>query len=349
MTIGTRYITKDRKPLETLLPLESPLVLFVDPSDLCNLKCSFCPSSDTELLRKHNRPLQFMSIDLFKKIIDDLDEFDNPVKVVRMYGHGEGLLNPNFCNMVKYAKSSSNVEMVDTTTNAICLNTALNYNLIDSGIDRINISVNGLSGKDYKDFTGKDIDFNKFVNNIEHLYKNKHDNLYIFIKINGDTLQNGIEDEKKFLDIFEPIADAVAIERSQSCWSGFDSSKGFVQPVNDNIGIYGQEVKGEVLVCPYIMYSMTVNSNGKVSACFLDWSHKLIVGDVNRESIRSIWHGNSMNSFRKFMLEGKRQYHSYCRDCDQLRKGLPSNIDQYREELLIKYNFEGFNENETGK
>lgn len=334
MTIGTRIILQDRKPLETLLPLESPLVLFIDPSDKCCLKCSFCPTSDKELMKKVRRPLQVLNFDLYKNIIDDLNQFKTKIKVVRLYGHGEPLLNINFTKMVEYAKKSIKVETVDTTTNGVCLYPQLNLELIQSGIDRINISVNGLSDEQYLEFTKTKINFKKYVENIRHLYENRKQ-CYIFIKINGDTISR--EDEQKFLEIFEPIADAVGIERSQSCWNGFEA-KGFIKS-NDNIGIYGQSIKEEALVCSYILYSMMINSTGQVTTCFLNWDLSMSIGNVNVDSIYNIWNGSQLNNFRKFMLEGKRKSHFYCKNCDQLKKGMPSNIDKYAEELIQKYNF----------
>jgi MoaA/NifB/PqqE/SkfB family radical SAM enzyme len=334
MTIGTRIILKDRKPLETLLPLEAPLVLFIDPSDACCLKCNFCPTGNNILMKETNRPLKQMSFSLYKKIIDDLEEFETKVKVIRLYGHGEPLLNKDFCDMVKYAKESKKVEMVDTTTNGIMLTPVLNYKLIESGIDRINISVNGLTDNQYLNFTNTKVNFKEYVKNILHLF-NIRKETYLFIKINGDTISE--KEEQMFLDIFEPIADSVAIEKSMNCWSGFEP-KGFIRKDN-NVGIYGQQIDDEALVCPYVMYSMMINSNGKVSACFLDWNLKLNYDDVNNSSVYNIWHGNKANSLRKIMLEGKRKSLPVCKDCEQLVKGMPSNIDKYSDELIKKYNF----------
>lgn len=336
MTIGTRIILENRKPLEALLPLEAPLVLFIDPSDACNSKCSFCPTSNNELMKEVKRPLKQMSFGLFSKIINDLEEFETKVKVIRLYGHGEPLLNKDFCDMVFCAKKSSKVETVDTTTNGILLtNPFLRSKLIDSGIDRINISVNGLSDEQYLSFAGIKLDFKNYVESIKQFYKNKKDTTYLFIKINGDTISE--KEEQMFLDIFEPIADSVAIEKSMNCWSGFEP-KGFVRKDN-NVGIYGQQLENEALVCPYVMYSMMINSNGKVSACFLDWNLKLNYDDVNTSSIYRIWHGDNANSLRKLMLEGKRKNLPICKDCEQLIKGMPSNIDKYSDELIKKYNF----------
>jgi len=333
--IGTRIITEGRVPLQTLLPLEAPMVLFVDPSDKCCLECSFCPTSQPELMEKAERPLKSMNFNLFKTIIDDLRYFKTNVKVLRLYGHGEPLMNTQFEKMVVYAKKSGKVDMVDTTTNGIMFYPKRNLNIIESGIDRINISINGLSDEDYLNFTGTKVNFERLVENITHLYENRKQ-CYIFIKINGDTILK--EEEQKFLNIFEPIADAVAVERSMSCWNGFEP-EGFIRS-EENVGIYGQALEEkEALCCPYVMYSMMINSDGMVSACFLDWNRKLKVGNMFDSSVYDIWHGEFMQAFRKFMLSGLRKHHFYCKNCDQLKKGMPSNIDAYSDALIKKYDF----------
>ena len=60
-------------------------------------------------------------------------------------------------------------------------------------------------------------------------------------------------------------------------------AKFFEELVNNNFGIYGQEIK-EVISLSF--YSMSINSDGKVSVCFLDWSRKMIIGDANENSLK---------------------------------------------------------------
>src|SRR5512145_2938928 len=56
------------------LPVSVPHSLHIDIGNLCNFKCTFCPTGDSILLSKVGRPKGMMSFDLFKKIIDDLKE-----------------------------------------------------------------------------------------------------------------------------------------------------------------------------------------------------------------------------------------------------------------------------------
>ena len=88
---------------------------------------------------------QMMPYELFCKIIDDIGEFPDKLKVLRINGQGEPLLNPDFCKMVAYAKNKQVADWIETITNGSRLNPTLNQNLADSGIDRIRISIESLS------------------------------------------------------------------------------------------------------------------------------------------------------------------------------------------------------------
>jgi len=323
-----RIDLENRTKLETVIPLRTPFIINVDPSDSCNFKCGFCPTGDRALMKKVGRPFITMNFDLFKKIIDDLKDFPEPIKVLRLYKDGEPLLNPNFPEMVKYAKDSGHVLRVDTTTNGSLLNPTLNRKIIDSGIDRINISVEGVNAGQYMSFSKYKIDFDKFVDNVRDLYNNKK-SCEIVVKINGDVLSD--EDKLFFKKTFEEISDSAYIEHIMSCWPEFELRDGL--EVNDKVALYGQKIK-EVSVCPYVFYSFSINSDGKVSLCFLDWSKKLLIGDTREEKLKDIWLGSKLRSYQKMFLEGNRKSHPVCKDCGQMTHGMPDNIDEFSEDIL---------------
>lgn len=330
--IKPRIELENRTKLETVIPLSTPFVIFVDPADSCNFKCSFCPTGDIELIKKVGRPFKVMNFELYKKIIDDICEFDKPIKVLRLYKDGEPLLNKKLPEMIKYAKDKACAQKIDTTTNASLLTNEMSLKLIEAGLDRINISIEGVNKEQYKSFSKVDIDFEKLVENIKFFYENKKQ-CEVLVKINGDTLS---ENEKQlFLDTFGNHCDNIFIEHIMSCWPEFDIKE---VKVNYEFGIYGQEIK-EVSVCPYPFYSFSINSDGSASTCFLDWSRKLIIGDAKNQSVKSIWFGNEMQTYYKMFLEGRRKEHPVCKDCGQLTHGMPDNIDDYKEQLLKKMNF----------
>ncbi len=325
--IKPRIELENRTKLEEVIPLETPFLIFLDPSDLCNFKCKFCPTGNKALIKKTKRCSGLMDFELYKKIVDDLCIFEKPIKVLRLYKDGEPLLNPRFADMVRYAKERGCALQVDTTTNASLLEPKKNLGLIDAGLDRIYISLNGLSDESYREFTNYKMDFNKLVDNIRHYYEHRG-NCLVCIKMVGDNLSP--DDHNRFFEIFGNISDRIFIEHIAPCWPTFEMTDA---TPNKSVGIYGQEIK-EVEVCPYIFYSLSINSDGKVSLCFLDWARKLIVGDVKTENFKDIWNSDALFEYRKMHLLKKRKGHHICGACGQLSHCLPDDIDSYAEILL---------------
>jgi radical SAM protein with 4Fe4S-binding SPASM domain len=326
--IKPRINLEGRTRLEEVIPLSTPFVLFVDPASACNFHCKFCPSGDTKLIRETGRWQGTMEFSLYKKIIDDLKEFDKPLKVLRLYKDGEPLLNKHFAEMVRYAKECGVARSIDTTTNGSLLDPEFIKPVLDAGIDRINISVDGLSENQFFEFAGVKVDFDRYVNNIRRLYEMKG-NCEILIKIAVDSLTE--EDKENFFRIFGDYADRIFIENVAPCWPEFDVTT--LLDVALDKGIYNQPI-GEVMTCPYIFYSLSVNSDGSVSLCFLDWARKLVIGDLRTETLKNIWNGERLFRYRMEHLEGKRKQDSVCGTCGQLTHCLPDNIDPYSAMLL---------------
>lgn len=325
--IKPRINLENRTRLEEVIPLSTPMVLFVDPASTCNFRCKFCPTGNRQLIKETGRWQGLMDFSLYKKIIDDLKEFDMPLKVLRLYKEGEPLLNNRFADMVRYAKESGVVPYIDTTTNGYLLEPERIIPILDAGLDRINISIDGMSDEQFLDFTGVKVDFKKYVEGIQNLYEMKGD-CEICVKIAGDFLT---EDEKTlFYDTFGNYSDRIFIENVAPCWPEFNVEGRLGVKITK--GIYDQPV-GDVNTCPYIFYSISVNSDGSVSLCFLDWARKLLIGDVRKQSLKEIWEGDALFQYQIEHLRGKRKENAVCGQCSQLSHCLPDNIDPYVDAL----------------
>jgi MoaA/NifB/PqqE/SkfB family radical SAM enzyme len=330
--IKPRINLEGRTKLETVIPLSTPFILFVDPSSACNFRCLFCPTGDRQLIKDTGRWQGTMKFALYTKIIDDLKEFDRPLKVLRLYKEGEPLLNPHLPEMIRYAKRSGVADYIDTTTNGSLLTRDLSLCLIEAGLDRINISVDGMSDDQFLQFTNTNVSFDRYVDNIRFLYDNRQ-KCEICIKIAGDFLSD--EEKQRFFDVFGDISDRIFIENTAPCWPEFDVEHR--TGVKISVGIYNNPVL-EVDICPYIFYSMSVNSDGSVSLCFLDWARKLIIGDVRKQSLHDIWFGNDLFNYQMTHLKGGRTKSPVCGLCGQLSHCLPDNIDPYSDTLIEKMN-----------
>ena len=326
-----RINLEGRTPLQDVIPLSTPFVVFVDPASACNFLCPFCPTGHRDMIDATGRFQGVMKLPLFRKIIDDLGEFDKPIKVLRMYKDGEPFLNKNLAEMIAYAKNSGKVEYIDTTTNGSLMTPERLAPVLEAGLDRINISVDGMNQAQYKKFTGFDFDFEKFVEHVRWLDTNKG-NCEVVIKIPGDLITE--PQRQEFLDTFGDYCDRIFIENFAPCWPEFDVEAHTGIAITQ--GIYQQPIT-PTDTCPYIFYSISVNADGLVSSCFLDWGRKLIVGDVGATSLSDIWHSRSMNALRQQHLTGRRRENPVCGSCGQLSHCLPDNIDEYRSQILPKF------------
>jgi radical SAM protein with 4Fe4S-binding SPASM domain len=81
---------------------------------------------------------------------------------------------------------------------------------------------------------------------------------------------------------------------------------------------------------------MTIQASGDVSACFLDWNKKLLIGNVEKQTVKQVWNNLGLKFLQMDMLEGNKSKYSSCRNCGQLTHGMPDNIDKFKEELLLK-------------
>ncbi len=321
-------IESNRVELGDFVPLKTPYVLMIDPSSACNQKCIFCPTGNPDVIKDTGRYQGIMHYDLYKRIIDGLNDFESPIKTLRLYNQGEPLLNPNFPDMISYARKSKKILRIDTTTNGILLNPELNKKIINAGIDQINISVNGVNSEQVLKFTRTKIDFEKYIKNIENLYKNKG-NCKIHIKAIKQNLSS--EDEVKFYGLFGNLADSIFLENLSPVWPEFhfDNAKIII-----GSGQYGQTLL-EKQVCPYIFYIIVVNSDGTVSTCNQDWKRRLIVGNTAIKSLKDIWFGDNLNRYRFIHLDGERKNIETCANCDAISYCTLDNIDSSSSE--IKY------------
>lgn len=84
--INKNIVSEKRNKLEEVIPLTTPYTIAIDPCNLCNFKCNFCAIQSRN--EKLNFKKQFMDKKLFFKIIDDLTEFPEQLKVLRINGQG---------------------------------------------------------------------------------------------------------------------------------------------------------------------------------------------------------------------------------------------------------------------
>ncbi|PIS47235.1 MAG: radical SAM protein [Elusimicrobia bacterium CG08_land_8_20_14_0_20_51_18] len=325
--IQPRIHSSEKGVLENAVPLSTPYSMHIDICSLCNFKCKFCFQADEEGMKKKGLKRGLMKMELFKKIIDDSAKFPEKFRKVKIGLHGEPTMHPELPRMIDYVRSRNVTGIIELFTNGSLLNPKLNRAMIDAGLDRINISVEGLTPEKYKEITGVAVDMTKFAANLKDLYEARKD-CKIYVKVVDEGLAE--DDKKKFYDTFGDICDEIFVEHMVPQWS--ETNKFSLETT----GMYGQKVSGYKKICPFIFMYMHVNYDGTVSPCTLDWSKEVLIGDVTKESVTDIWRGKKMKDLQIAQLEGKRDRIPLCSTCMAPMVCCEENLDPHAEILLKK-------------
>jgi sulfatase maturation enzyme AslB (radical SAM superfamily) len=121
----------------------NPFSISIEPTTSCNLRCPECPSG----LRAFTRPTGMLHTNFFRNTIDQLHR---DLTYLVFYFQGEPYLNPDFLQMVKYA-ADKNIYTA-TSTNAHYLNDENAKRTIESGLDRLIISIDGTTQDVYQQY-----------------------------------------------------------------------------------------------------------------------------------------------------------------------------------------------------
>ena len=284
----------NRIKLSEAIPLKTPLSIQITPSSKCNFKCNYCIHSSGTMINK-----QLMEWDTFTRLCKQIKNFDEPLKQVTIAGWGEPLTNKKLPFMISYMKNMNITNKVSLVTNGSLLNRETSDALIQSGIDFIKISLQGMSAVKYKEICGVQIDFNSFVKNIQYLYENKKD-CQVFIKIADISISEG--EDSKFFSTFQNITDRMYIETIRPIFNVEYESIGV--NIDKVISKYG-EIHSPLNVCPQPFYMMNITPSGDVLPCcsYYDPSE---LGNIWSITLREIWEGEKMRDFWMMMLSKNR-------------------------------------------
>lgn len=294
-----------------------PLTLWIEPTNKCNLKCVMCPNSVIA-----QDKLGFMDFHLYQKIIN---ESKNYLSNITLCLSGESLLHPDLPKMIAYAKKN-NIKTY-LSTNATVLTKSLSKKIIKAGLDWINFSFDGCSKEIYEkvrinakfDITLKNvIDFLKVKKKLRSTIATE---LQIIL-----LNQKGILDYQKNINKFKENFKNLPLNniqlRSPSTWGDvFSKTKKFIPKKLSNV----------FSPCSYLWGALGILWNGQVVACGSDFFGKNVFGDVNKETLKSIWNNTKIIRFRKAMIHQKySKYNNYCQHCDSLWEknilGLPAGL-----------------------
>lgn len=272
-----------------------PLHLDIELTNACNLRCKMC------FRYVMNESEGFMSFDLFKKIINESEKYNLPA--VNITWRGESLLHKDVIEMIKYAKEHRVIDL-RMNTNATLINESMAKRLIDSGVDRIIISLDGDKKETYEKIR-VGANFEKVIENIERLIelRNKKGKKP-FIEIQAINIKQTYDEFEGLLKRWGSKANKI-------------TKITYRNPVGKEKDEFRTEKKPQKLIpCERLWQRLTITWSGKVHACCGDNQGKLIIGDVIKDNLYGLWHSNNMNSLRKLHSELKGEKIEACRECE---------------------------------
>ena len=295
------------------LPYKVPYQIYVDPSNLCNFKCNFCPTGDKKLLKSVNRPAGMMNLKVYEKFVLDLksmiDKYKQKTSSIMLFKDGEPLMNPLLPKMINILNEYDLSDTLHITTNGSLLSKELSEKLIKAGLKEIRFSIYGVNDETYKRNTNRNISYKSVKKNIKDFWiLNKSLNHPVKVKCKIIDLYTKDEIEQFKMD-FENICHELTIEKMHK-WS--DSSDWEIKGKTKN------EFRiSENFICAQPFSRLTILFNGDVTPCCVDWSHKLVIGNIMDNSLDYIWNNNA-NFIRHQHIKGQFVENSPCNNCDYM-------------------------------
>ena len=297
----------------------------------CNFRCKYCIHSVNNEKRRFVSNVKIMNFTLYEKCIHDIQKFPQKIKMLRFAATGEPLLHPKLPEMISFAKQMNIADSIDVVTNGSLLTNELSNKLIESGLDWLRISIQGVSSEKYKDICDVDLHFELLVSNITYFFQHKT-GTKVYIKIIDIDLSES--EKKRFYDIFKPISDNIAIEYLVPATEHIDYSH-----ITDKKLLCSQN-GNQVMnakVCPQPFFMMQINPDGNAVPC-CSMETAFVMGNCLENSLLDIWHSNKLKKFQCQLLKNKKHLNVVCDGCEAYKYNMFEEdlLDDKAEELLTK-------------
>jgi len=291
-----------------------PSILMIEPSNVCQLHCPLCFTGQKGL----QRPRGIMSLENFSKIIDDAKD---SIFFLMLFFDGEPFVNRHLLDMVSLAKKSK-INVLTSTNGQIDIDMPKAKEIVESGLDRIVVSMPGLTQQSYAMY-GSGGDFfraKNFIQLIAEAKKNLGSTKPILdiellllrsaeddLIIAQDTMSSWGGDILTFKTIFIPEH----LKDSAETWlpKNPDLSRYWKK---DNRFVYRTEVGP---FCKRLWQIATIYWNGDMAGCCCDQQGDRILGNVLEDGgLRTVWHGQKAQDFRAEIMY-QTETPALCRNC----------------------------------
>ncbi|MFX1449968.1 MAG: radical SAM/SPASM domain-containing protein [Promethearchaeota archaeon] len=269
------------------------LRVIIEPNNICNLRCIVCP------YQKMTRKKETMPLDLFKKIIDQSVALG--CKVIQLQQYNEPFTDKDIFERISYIRNKG-IE-VYFYSNGTILDKNTRNKILAHPPNLIRFSIDGIEKKTYESIR-VGANYEKVLGNVISLYKerNKRGLKEPRIEVCSLLLDNNKKQAKKYLNFWRDKCDNAAVYPSDS---RLDETYSYVRFKN---------------MKPYPCFNphnIVVLSNGKVCLCCVDYDGEVILGDLNRQSLKSIINSKKVKAIYQSHLDRNCNL-PICKRCSRL-------------------------------
>lgn len=297
------------------LPLHRglPMTLSVEPTTACNLRCPECPSG----LRAFSRPVGTISDDFYRQVVEEMA--DTLIFMI-LYFQGEPYIHPRFLEMVNFAHRKKIYTI--TSTNGHFLSEENAIKTVESGLDRLIISIDGSTQEVYETYR-KSGDLEKVLEGTRNLIRarkklrsgNPH---IIFQTLVFETNRHQIPEIQKLAKKLG--VDEVKLKTAQF----YNYENGHpLMPLDSKYSRYKRRPDGTYQLkyalqnqCWKMWHSAVVTWDGKVVPCCFDKDASYPMGDLRQENFAAIWKNEAYQDFRQAILKGRSNI-DICSNCSE--------------------------------
>lgn len=275
-----------------------PLHMFIEPTNSCNLDCPFCDTSSLERTKKN------LSIDTFKNIVDQLvDNNWHENMRITITGQGEPFINRNIPEMVVYAKKMG-IENVEVINNATLLDEAMAIELIESGIDRVQFSIDSLKEEHYNILRASKKHAHSYFNDsmkniLKFLELNEQRGHKVYVSISAVLMKINIAERESFLAYWKSLpVDNVFFPALSSLQDN--------APTDEAIRFEGDIKTKQICAIPWI--TLNVKADGDLVVCSHDYHNRYPIGNIGKDKLVDVWNNQKAKYLRKSLIDGELKY-----------------------------------------
>lgn len=291
-----------------------PVSVSFEPTTSCNLRCPECPSG----LRAFTRPTGMLQKNFFRKTIDEIHK---ELLYLIFYFQGEPYLNPEFLEMVKYA--SSKKIYTATSTNAHYLTDENARRTVESGLDRLIISIDGTTQDVYKQYrVGGNI--NKVLEGAKNIVKWKKElnSKTPFIFFQFLVVKHNEHQVEEIKQLAKEIGvDEVRFKTAQVY--DYETDPNNLIPSIDKYSRYTKNDDGTYTAknklanrCWKMQHANVITWDGLVVPCCFDKDALHRLGNLQTQSFKQIWQNDNYKQFRRELMTSRKNI-DICANCSE--------------------------------